>query len=305
MSEPSGAPTLREVIAVLEAAYPPATAQSWDQVGLVTGDPEQPVRRIHLALDPTLAVIEESRAAGADLLLTHHPLLMRGVNSVAVTSAKGASVTNLIVGDIALYVAHTNADVAADGVCVALAEACGLTDLEPLAVVEDQPLGRVGRLRSPRTLGEFAQALAEALPSAPVGIRVSGPPDATVERVAVLGGSGDDLFDAVRARAADVYVTADLRHHPALEAREEGRGATPYLIDAGHWASEAIWLPRAAAVLRAALGDRVEVEVSDIVTDPWTFVVAGRGVQPPGAGVGAQPQQPDLTTTDERERKHP
>src|SRR5699024_3209113 len=149
---------------------------------------------------------------------------MRGENSVAVTAAKGASVTNLIVGDVALYVANTNADVAADGVCVALAEACGLTDLEPLAVIEDRPMGRVGRLKSPLSLGDFARAVAQALPRAPVGIRVSGPPEATVERVAVLGGSGDDLFDAVRASAADVYVTADLRHHPALEAREGGGG---------------------------------------------------------------------------------
>ena len=278
MSEPSRAPSLCEVIEVLETAYPIATAQSWDKVGLVTGDPDQPVHRIHLAIDPTLAVIDEARAAGADLLVTHHPLLMRGVNSVAVTSAKGASVTNLIVADIALYVAHTNADVAAEGVCVALAEACGLTDLEPLAVVEDQPLGRVGRLPAALTLGDFAQAMARALPSAPVGIRVSGPPEATVERVAVLGGSGDDLFDAVRASNADVYVTADLRHHPALEAREEARGSAPYLVDAGHWASEAVWLPRVAALLREELGDRVEVEVSDIVTDPWTFVVGGQRV---------------------------
>lgn len=274
MSEPSvAAPTLGEVIAVLERAYPSGSAQSWDRVGLVTGDPDQPVRRIHLALDPTLAVIEEARAAGADLLVTHHPLLLRGVHSVAVTSAKGASVTNLVVGDIALFVAHTNADVAADGVCVALAEACGVGDLEPLVLLEDRPLGRVGELPAPMTLGEFARVVATALPAAPVGVRVAGPEDATVRRVAVLGGSGDDLFEAVRGSGADVYVTADLRHHPALEAREESRGGPPYLIDAGHWASEAVWLPRAAQVLREELGDRVEVEVSGIVTDPWSFVV--------------------------------
>ena len=274
MSEPSvAAPTLGEVIAVLERAYPSGSAQSWDRVGLVTGDPDQPVRRIHLALDPTLAVIEEARAAGADLLVTHHPLLLRGVHSVAVTSAKGASVTNLVVGDIALFVAHTNADVAADGVCVALAEACGVGDLEPLVLLEDRPLGRVGELPAPMTLGEFARVVATALPAAPVGVRVAGPEGAAVRRVAVLGGSGDDLFEAVRGSGADVYVTADLRHHPALEAREESRGGPPYLIDAGHWASEAVWLPRAAQVLREELGDRVEVEVSGIVTDPWSFVV--------------------------------
>ena len=95
---------------------PSDTAQSWDQVGLVAGDPEQPVRRVHFAVDPTLAVIEEARALGADLLVTHHPLLLRGVHSVATTTAKGArGAPALVVGDIALYVAHTNADVADAG----------------------------------------------------------------------------------------------------------------------------------------------------------------------------------------------
>ena len=116
---------LREVVDVLERLYPSSTAQSWDQVGLVTGDPDQAVERVLLALDPTLAVIEEARDLQADLLLTHHPLLLRGVHSVATTTAKGASITQLVVGDIALYVAHTNADVAAEGVCEALARAAG------------------------------------------------------------------------------------------------------------------------------------------------------------------------------------
>ena len=84
---------LADVVAAMERLYPIATAQPWDQIGLVTGDLEQPVRRIHFALDPTLAVIEEARAVGADVLITHHPLLLRGVHSVATTSAKGASIT--------------------------------------------------------------------------------------------------------------------------------------------------------------------------------------------------------------------
>lgn len=275
------APTLREVLDVVERLWPPATAQSWDRVGLVTGNPDQPVRRVHLAVDPTLAVVQEARDLGADLLLVHHPLLLRGVHSVATTSAKGASVTALVVGDVALYVAHTNADVAVDGVAEALADAAGLGPRTPLAAVEGQPLGRVGELPAPTTLRAFAEALATRLPRAAGGIRVAGPPGATVRRVAVLGGSGDDLFDAVRASGADVYVTADLRHHPALEAREEARGGPPYLVDAGHWASEQVWLARAEQALRDGLGDaaaRVETHISTVRTDPWTFVVGA----PPG-----------------------
>ena len=268
--------TLREVLDVLERLYPQQTAQSWDRVGLVTGDPEQPVRRIHLAVDPTLAVVEEARALGADLLVTHHPLLLRGVHSVATTSAKGATVTGLVVGDVALHVAHTNADVAGEGVCEALADACGLGHTEPLVVSEGQPLGRVGDLAAPLPLRAFVEDLVVHLPATAGGVRVAGPPEALVQRVAVLGGSGDDLFDAVRESGADVYVTADLRHHPALEAREEARGGTPYLVDVGHWAGEWLWLARADRALRSALGEdatRVETHISTVRTDPWTFVV--------------------------------
>ncbi len=283
--------TLREVVAVLETLYPPATALAWDRVGLVTGDPEQPVRHVRFALDPTLPVIEEAIGAGADLLVTHHPLLLRGVHSVATSTGKGRSVTRAVVADLAIYCAHTNADVADPGVCDALAAACGLVELGPLSVEQDQVLGRVGRLAEPVTLRGFVERLATRLPATAVGIRVSGDPDATVCRVAVVGGSGDDRFAAVRAAGADVYVTADLRHHPALEAREESGFGPPYLVDPGHWASEAVWLPAAADRLGAALGDlawergaTVETSISTLRTDPWDFVVGANGALDPRSG---------------------
>ena len=277
--------TLADVIGALEGLYPPGTAQSWDQVGLVSGDLAQPVRRIHFAVDPTLAVIEEARALGADLLVTHHPLLLRGVHSVATTTAKGASVTSLVVNDIALYVAHTNADIASPGVCDALAVACGLVEVEPLATVEGRPMGRVGRLPEPTALADFAHRLYAALPKAAGGIRVAGPAGAMVQRVAVVGGAGDDMFAHVRSCGADVYVTADLRHHPVLEAREESRGGTPYLVDAGHWATESVWLTSVEEQLRSALaaagepGTTVVTHISTLRTDPWEFVV---GAEAPG-----------------------
>ncbi|GAA1894004.1 Nif3-like dinuclear metal center hexameric protein [Lapillicoccus jejuensis] len=268
--------TLGEVVEVVERLWPPSTAQSWDAVGLVTGDLAQPVRRVHLAVDPTLAVVAEAVEAGADLLLTHHPLLLRGIHSVATASAKGETVTRAVVGDLALYCAHTSADVAEPGVCDALARACGVLDpqpLEPWTEREPLVLGRVGELASPVTLRAFVEALAAALPATVGGLRVSGDPDAEVRRVAVVGGSGDDRFEVVRRSGADVYVTADLRHHPVLEEREQTRGGRPFLVDAGHWASESVWLEQAERQLRAELGDRVETHVSRLRTEPWTFVV--------------------------------
>lgn len=272
---PSALP-LHEVVAALEQLYPLETAMSWDRVGLVTGDMDQPISLVYFAVDPTLAVIEEARAAGAELLVTHHPLLLRGVHSVATTSAKGASVTSLIINDIALYVAHTNADVASPGVCDALAGACSLVDVEPLELVEETGIGRIGSLVAPQTLREFVRHLAGALPKTAGGIRVAGPADALVSRVAVVGGAGDDRFDAVRASGADVYVTADLRHHPALEAREESRGGTPYLVDAGHWATEWMWMESARSEFLRKLRERgtsLDTHICTLCTDPWDFVI--------------------------------
>ncbi|HET9634111.1 MAG TPA: Nif3-like dinuclear metal center hexameric protein [Terrabacter sp.] len=273
---------LRDVVAALESLYPLDSAADWDRVGLVTGDLDQPVRRILLALDPTLAVIDEAREWGADVLVTHHPLLLRGVHSVATTSAKGASVTALVRAGVALWVGHTNADVAAPGVSTVLADALGLTDQRPLS---GENAGRVGDLAAPVSLAEFADAVAAALPATAGGIRVSGDPEGTVRTVAVMGGSGDDRFDDVRASGADVYVTADLRHHPVLEAREEARGGRPYLIDAGHWATESLWLESCRERLLATLGElaaatRVEARVSTERTEPWTFVVGANAAQP-------------------------
>lgn len=268
--------SLREVVAALDRLYPQQTASSWDRVGLVSGDPDQPISLVHFAVDPTLAVIDEARAAGADLLVTHHPLLLRGVHSVATTSAKGAAVAALIVNNIALYAAHTNADVASPGVCDALAEACGLVEVGPLEVVDGIAHGRVGSLTRPLRLREFVEHLDAGLPRAVGGIRVAGPADALVSRVAVVGGAGDGFLDAVRASGADVYVTADLRHHPALEAREEARGGTPYLVDAGHWATEWLWLRSARAELLRELsgrGSSLNTDISTLRTDPWDFLI--------------------------------
>jgi putative NIF3 family GTP cyclohydrolase 1 type 2 len=87
------------------------------------------------------------------------------------------------------------------------------------------------------------------------------------------------MFEAARRAGADVYVTADLRHHPVLEERETSDGGRPFVVDAGHWATESLWLTSLAGRLAAALGDRVEVHISTLRTDPWTFVV---GAEAPG-----------------------
>ncbi|TDE90044.1 Nif3-like dinuclear metal center hexameric protein [Occultella glacieicola] len=369
---------LSDVVAALEKRYPPSTAEDWDAVGLVVGDPDARIRTVLFAIDPVEAVVEEALERGVDLLVTHHPLYLRGVTSVAATDAKGRVVHRLIRAGIALYVAHTNADIAAGGVNEALAAALGLTGARPLVpapapgldllvsyapldVAEDlrralagagagaigdyegcawsvtgtgeftprpgaspavgqvgaherldetrlemvvptgarervlaalraahpyeEPAfsflptrtpsgptgsGRVGDLAEATTLADFAQTVARALPATAHGVRVAGAPGSVVRRVAVSGGSGDAYLGAAAAAGADVYVTADLRHHRAGEALAEP--GAPALLDVAHWASEWPWLPGAAADLTADTG--LATHVSTRVTDPWTDQVA-------------------------------
>jgi len=134
---------LRDVVDVLDELYPPAWAESWDAVGLVCGDPDAAVRRVLLAVDPVAPVVQEAVEGGFDLLLTHHPLYLRGTTSVAATTPKGRAVHALVRGGCALHVAHTNADVADPGVSDALAERFALRDLRPLRPAPTDPLDKL------------------------------------------------------------------------------------------------------------------------------------------------------------------
>ena len=278
--ETPGAPTLGMILLAVEELWPESLAEDWDEVGLVAGRPSAEVSRILFAVDPTLEVIEEAIEFGAELLITHHPLLLKGVTSVAATTAKGRAVHRLIESGTGLLTVHTNGDSAVGGVSDVLADALGLQNVTPLTPaangLPEEGIGRVGDLKDVLTLGDFAARVFGILPAVAGGVRVSGDRDGLVRRVAVCGGAGDSLFGEVRASNADVYLTADLRHHPASEAREAAVNDRPYLIDVSHFASEWLWLPAAAEALGNVLSDQghdVEIRVSTTNSDPWDFIL--------------------------------
>jgi dinuclear metal center YbgI/SA1388 family protein len=369
-------PRLADVVSLIHEWYPPATAEGWDAVGLVYGDPEQSVKKVMFAVDPTPAVAAEAAEWKADLLVVHHPLFLKPVHGFAATTPKGRTLATLAGAGCALLTAHTNADQADGGVSEALARALGLTDLEPLVPAVGEPvdkltvfvpsdaaapvraalaeagagrlgdydfasfssqgegrfrpldgaepmIGTIGEIETvaevrievvlPRhlrrdviaamlaahpyeepaydvveladpglittgtgrvgtvptaTLADFAKAVAAALPETQHGVRIAGDPERAVRKVAVCGGAGDFLLDRVAASDVDVYVTSDLRHHPAAEFVEQGG---PALVDVAHWAAEWTWLPAVAARLVEALGNDVDTRVSKLCTDPWTL----------------------------------
>jgi dinuclear metal center YbgI/SA1388 family protein len=369
-------PALKDVVDLLHGWYPPGTADEWDAVGLVYGDPETDVSRVLFAVDPAPEVAREAAEWGADLLVVHHPLFLKPVHGFPATTPKGRTLATLATAGCALLTAHTNADRAVGGVSEAMAHALGLSDVRPLqaeadeavdklvvfvpvdaadkvraalansgagrigaydhasfsapgegrfrpldganptigsvgelevvgeervevlvprtrraAVVEallaahpyeepaydvfeladpgisDTGAGRIGEVAE-TTLAGFAQTVADALPETAHGVRVAGDPDRSVRRVAVCGGAGDFLLGRVRGSGADVYVTSDLRHHPAAEFLEHGG---PALVDVAHWAAEWTWLPVVQAKVADALGATVETRVSTLRTDPWSF----------------------------------
>lgn len=293
-------PALSDVIAALDALWPRDRAEQWDAVGTVCGDvadPDSEVTRVLFAVDPVQQIADEAVALGAELLVTHHPLYLRGTTTVAADSFKGRVVHTLIKNDVALHVAHTNADTADPGVSDALAGALGLRVTAPLVPDPTDPqgrrgLGRICELEQPLPLREFAALVAARLPYTAQGIRAAGDPDGMIRTVAVSGGSGDGLFDQVRAAGVDAYVTADLRHHPASEAREHSPLA---LVDAAHFATEWPWCEQAAAQLDA-ISDRngwgLRTHVSTAITDPWTAHAASAAPHH-----GTHTDVPDTMTT--------
>jgi dinuclear metal center YbgI/SA1388 family protein len=264
------------VTEVAHALWPLADAEAWDAPGLVVGDPRAEVSAVHLAVDAVVDTADEALELGAQLLLVHHPLLLRGVTSVAEDRYKGAVIARLIRGGCALLAAHTNADIVADGTSAVLARALGLQETRPIVPAASDAalgLGRVGLLAEPVTLGELARGLQQVLPATAQGIRGAGDYGAEVRRVALCAGAGDSLLAHPEVLGADVYITSDLRHHPASEARESARVAGgPALLDVSHWAAEWLWLDTAAEALRAAVPE-LTVTVSELRTDPWDFAL--------------------------------
>ena len=277
--------TVTEIARAAELLWPLSGAESWDAVGLLAGDPQAVVDHLHLCVDAVPDTAAEALSLGAGMLLAHHPLLLRGVTSVAEDRFKGAVVSTLIRGSCALYAAHTNADVVETGTSAVMARLLGLIDIVPISpsgsTVElngadgggSGGIGRIGTLAEPTTLGRLARKLAELLPATASGVRVSGEYDAPITTVALCAGAGDSYLDEPAVQAADVYITSDLRHHPASAFRETAKlSGGPALIDVSHWASEWLWLDTAAAELRTALPG-VTVTVSELRTDPWDFTI--------------------------------
>jgi dinuclear metal center YbgI/SA1388 family protein len=266
---------VKEIVTAAEKYWPLAGAEDWDRPGLVAGSLDSEVTKVLLSVDVTAELIADAKAGGFDLIISHHPFLLRGVDSLAEDTNKGLVISEAIRSGIALYAAHTNADITATGVSATLAKAFGLQDALALSPAgETVGHGRIGRLPAPIKLVDFARQIAKVLPATAGGLKVAGDAELEVRTVALCGGAGDSfLMDALTSEA-DVFVTSDLRHHPTQDALEDAKakGKLFAIIDISHWAAESLWLDVAVKELSIAVPG-VKFVVSDLRTDPWDFAV--------------------------------
>lgn len=291
---------LYDAVQALETLYPLQLAESWDYPGLIVGNLDANVRAVACVSDPTLAMVQQACEEGIDLLITHHPLFFRSVHEVSGSGVRGEIVRILHEAHCALWVGHTNADAAWRGVADAAAEAFGLINCVPLVPTADTQeqhpvgLGRLGMLAQSLSLKEFAHRVYNALPHTELGIQVCGDLETPVTRIAVLPGSGDSLFDVVRACKADVYVTSDLRHHPATDAIEQARYEyrlrsqlhnadtthdmiRPMLINTPHSAIESLWFNYAMEDIPQKIyeltGEQITMRWLQHACDPWNYSI--------------------------------
>lgn len=223
---------LIDLVAVLDAHAPFATALSFDNSGILCGDPQRDIRKVLLSLDITYDVIEQACAQGADLILTHHPALFTAQKAFSPSDR----VYRLIEKGIAAVAAHTNLDAARGGVNDVLAQAVGLTQIEDWWGDDPSFISRKGVLPEAKPLAEYCAFVKQALQANSLRYADGGRP---VHKVALCSGSGGDMWESLIGTDIDTLLTGEAKYHHFLEAAQAGIN----LIEAGHYATENIVLP--------------------------------------------------------------
>lgn len=227
--------TVYDIVRFMESIAPQSKKESWDNVGLLCGRKDRQVTTILVALDPFEDVAEEAVKLGADLIVTHHPLIFHPLYSLTDDTAIGRTAATLLRHDIAAFSAHTNLDIAPQGVGSCLARALGLEDISVIEPIEKTADGVWGLLRkgtvAPQSLNDFLAHVKRALQAPAVRY---APASEKVHRVAVGGGACADEWKSALAAGCDTFVTADARYNDFWDARDAGLT----LIDAGHFYTE-------------------------------------------------------------------
>ncbi len=222
---------VKEIISAIEEFAPLSIQEGWDNSGLCVGSPEDEVTSVLLALDCTPELVDEAVSCGADMIVTHHPLIFKGLKKISVEDQVGEAVVKAIRAGISIYAAHTSADKVLAGVSGAMAARLGLKNVRILDEDgEGTGLGTIGDFDSPMTAEEAVNFVKERFSLK--AMRTSRPVEGLVSRVAMCGGSGGSLISAAKAAGADLYISGDISYHNFFTEKDF------MIMDIGHYESE-------------------------------------------------------------------
>ncbi len=222
---------VKDVTKVIEEFAPLSIQEKWDNSGLCIGSPDSPVTSVLLGLDCTPELVDEAVECGADMIVTHHPLIFSGLKKISPDDMIGKAVFKAIKAGISIYAAHTNADKVIAGVSGAMAAKLGLKDVEILSDEgEGTGLGVVGNLPEPLTVEQAVELVKNCFSLS--ALRASRPLEGKIERVAMCGGSGGSLIAAAKAAGAQLYLSGDISYHNFFTSDDF------MLMDIGHYESE-------------------------------------------------------------------
>lgn len=229
-------PRVKNILNNLEQKAPARLAETWDNIGLLIGSPEQMVTGVIAGLDPTNELIDEAIQTGCNTIITHHPVIFKPLSSIDTGTPEGKLLQKALSNNISIIGCHTNFDSAEEGVSDVLGERLGLKEMQPLVVPAGAPdgtgLGRIGKYDRGLTPDEFKIRLLTALELD--GVQMTGSLPETITTVAVCGGSGSDFAREALKRGADVYLSAEIKHSTAIWARENNF----CIVDGTHYATE-------------------------------------------------------------------
>lgn len=235
-----------DILHALSKDMPPSLAMDWDNVGLLLGRREKQVRKVMIGLDPSTAVLEEATRKGADLIITHHPLIFSPLKRIVDEDIVGARIIHILQEDMAYIAMHTNYDVANDCMADIAAERIGLEGvplevtetLEKNGVVRELGIGKVGELEREYSLEELVKKIKEAFGLSHVRIYGAEKAGEKIRKAAISPGSGKGMYVFAKKAGAQVLISGDITHHEGLDAAESGIT----LIDAGHYGLEHIFM---------------------------------------------------------------
>ena len=246
-------PLVKDFLELLEQIAPTRLAEPWDNPGLQVGSYNQEIRKVLLALDPTLKSLSMARDCGSQLLLTHHPLIFRPFSKLEVDRYPGNVVFEAANSRISVVTAHTNLDMAKGGINDILADMLGLQRVSVLKEVNGEVgvgLGRVGDLTQPAPLSSVVSHIKKILGAKT--LKIVGRGNSLIRRLAVVGGSGGGTVSVAFQKGANLLLTGDISHHHALEAEHLGIA----LIDGGHFLTESSAFRHFANPLKDAIKSR-------------------------------------------------